>query len=235
MKILEATDEMVQVAENDVPIIGNMPYEKMTYPVGMLIRAEEEENIVKIGFFFTEILAAGGRRPLYTLFIDKKKDCFIGYDYRLKSWTNKMLDKIEYPNGVKKHHAWCDLKSLEIIRKTVEENCKENEIYDSIWEFEEQVRRRTRITKNRKITREWDKVMNCVKETPKDWDKWMKKVGITENYIFYQYSKKKKADTGYCTWCERNVPIKDPKYNKKGICPNCSHKIHTTNWKTENG
>ena len=51
MKILEATDEMVQVAENDVPIIGNMPYEKMTYPVGMLIRAEEEENIVKIGFF----------------------------------------------------------------------------------------------------------------------------------------------------------------------------------------
>lgn len=45
----------------------------MTYPVGMLIRAEEEENIVKIGFFFTEILAAGGRRPLYTLFIDKKK------------------------------------------------------------------------------------------------------------------------------------------------------------------
>lgn len=196
MKILEATDEMVQVAENDVPIIGNMPYEKMTYPVGMLIRAEEEENIVKIGFFFTEILAAGGRRPLYTLFIDKKKDCFIGYDYRLKSWTNKMLDKIEYPNGVKKHHAWCDLKSLEIIRKTVEENCKENEIYDSIWEFEEQVRRRTRIQKNRKITREWDKVMNCVKETPKDWDKWMKKVGITENYIFYQYSKKKKADTG---------------------------------------
>ena len=96
----------------------------MTYPVGMFIRAEEEENIVKIGFFFTEILAAGGRRPLYTLFIDKKKDCFIGYDYRLKSWTNKMLDKIEYPNGVKKHHAWCDLKSLEIIRKTVEETVR---------------------------------------------------------------------------------------------------------------
>ncbi|MEI3474603.1 MAG: hypothetical protein V8Q93_15105 [Blautia faecis] len=92
-------------------LLENMPYEKMTYPVGMLIRAEEEENIVKIGFFFTEILAAGGRRPLYTLFIDKKKDCFIGYDYRLKSWTNKMLDKIEYPNGVKKHSCmWCDSK-----------------------------------------------------------------------------------------------------------------------------
>ena len=55
---------------------------------------------------------AGGRRPLYTLFIDKEKDCFIGYDYRLKGWTNKMLDKIEWPKGVKGDHAWCDLNSL---------------------------------------------------------------------------------------------------------------------------
>ena len=69
--------------------------------------------------------------------------------------------------------------------------------------------------------------MNCVKETPKGWDKWMKKVGITENYIFYQYSKKKKADTGYCTWCERNVPIKDPKYNKKAYALTAVIKFNT--------
>ena len=30
MKILEATDEMVQAAEKDLPIINNLPYEKMT-------------------------------------------------------------------------------------------------------------------------------------------------------------------------------------------------------------
>lgn len=34
--------------------------------------------------------------------------------------------------------------------------------------------------------------MNCVKETPKDWDKWMKKVGITENYIFINTPKRKR-------------------------------------------
>ncbi len=68
MKILEATDEMVQAAEKDIPIINNLPYEKMTYPVGLFMLAEEEENILKIGFFFTEILTAGGRRPSYTLF-----------------------------------------------------------------------------------------------------------------------------------------------------------------------
>lgn len=70
-----------------------------------------DENILKIVFFVTDILTAGGRRPLYTLFIDKENDCFIGYDYRLKKWTNKMLDKIELPKGVKGDHTWCDLNS----------------------------------------------------------------------------------------------------------------------------
>ncbi len=119
MKILEATDEMVQAAEKDIPIINNLPYEKMTYPVGLFMLAEEEENILKIGFFFTEILTAGGRRPSYTLFIDKEKDYFIGYDYRLKKWTNKMLDKIELPKGVKGDHAWCDLNSRSQIWETI--------------------------------------------------------------------------------------------------------------------
>lgn len=31
--------------------------------------------------------------------------------------------------------------------------------------------------------------------------------------------------TGYCTWCEKNVPVKAVKHNKTGKCPNCGHKI----------
>ena len=37
-----------------------------------------DENILKIDFFVHDNLNAGGKRPLYTLFIDKEKDCFIG-------------------------------------------------------------------------------------------------------------------------------------------------------------
>ena len=91
MKVLEPSKEMVLAAESDIPVIGNMAYEKMKYPIGLFLQAEMDENILKIGFFFTDILTAGGRRPLYTLFIDKEKDSFLGYDYRLKGWTNKML------------------------------------------------------------------------------------------------------------------------------------------------
>ena len=111
-------------AESDIPVIGNMAYERMKYPIGLFIQAEMDENILKIGFFITDILTAGGRRPLYTLFIDKAKDCFIGYDYRLKGWTNKMLDKIEWPSGIKYSHAWCAANSLDQIWEILGEEYK---------------------------------------------------------------------------------------------------------------
>ena len=82
------------------------------------------------------------------------------------------------------------------------EEYKKDNVYYAILQFEEGVRRRKRIQKNRLRTQTWDQVMNCVKNTPKDWDWWMKKVGITQNYIFYKYSRKESM-TGYCTWCER--------------------------------
>lgn len=55
--------------------------------------------------------------------------------------------------------------------------------------------------------------MKYVRETPKDWEKWLKRVGITQNYIFYEYSRKKNI-TGYCTWCEKNVVVNGVKHNR---------------------
>ena len=61
MKVLEPSEEMVLAAESDIPAIGNMAYEKMEYPIGLFIQAEMDENILKIVFFVTDILNAGGK------------------------------------------------------------------------------------------------------------------------------------------------------------------------------
>ena len=37
MKVLEPSEEMVLVAERDIPPIGNMAYERMEYPIGLFI------------------------------------------------------------------------------------------------------------------------------------------------------------------------------------------------------
>ena len=40
MKVLEPSKEMVLAAESDIPVIGNMAYERMKYPIGLFIQAE---------------------------------------------------------------------------------------------------------------------------------------------------------------------------------------------------
>lgn len=51
------------------------------------------------------------------------------------------------------------------------------------------------------------------------------KVAIRQNYIYYHY-KKGGAKTGYCTYCEKEVPIKvHPHHNQQGRCICCRHPV----------
>lgn len=36
---------------------------------------------------------------------------------------------------------------------------------------------------------------------------------------------RKGTTQGYCTWCEKDVPVNNPKHNQKGVCSCCNHKI----------
>lgn len=78
--------------------------------------------------------------------------------------------------------------------------------------------------KYEKILTSWDQCMDRLPKIPKDWLRWQKKVGITQNFIFYHYSRRK-DQTGYCSWCESEVPISHPHHNTVGNCPKCRHQI----------
>lgn len=66
--------------------------------------------------------------------------------------------------------------------------------------------------------------MKQVPKLPRDWKKWVMTNGITEHYMFYRY-KKGDANEGYCTHCQKMVPIQNPKYNAKGSCCKCGQEI----------
>ena len=79
--------------------------------------------------------------------------------------------------------------------------------------------------RHRRETDPWDKDMEQVPELPKDWNRWVDKVAIRQNYIYYHY-KKGGAKTGYCTYCEKEVPIKvHPHHNQQGRCSCCRHPV----------
>ena len=52
MKLLEATDELIKLAKEDVPVRDKGYYtEQLIYQRGLYLRAEVENNILKVAFY----------------------------------------------------------------------------------------------------------------------------------------------------------------------------------------
>jgi hypothetical protein len=96
--------------------------------------------------------------------------------------------------------------------------------YDGILAYQWGIRERELEQRHKMETDKWDLDLAQVPSLPGDWIYWVSKVGVPENYIYYQYVKRG-AKTGYCTFCEKEVPIKKPRHNKKGRCPRCHKEI----------
>ena len=94
------------------------------------------------------------------------------------------------------------------------------EPYWAIQKFQVNIREQQLLARHRKETDSWDAAMALVPPLPKDWDRWVSKVGVAQNYMFYQYQRGG-AKTGYCSYCDRMVPIRKPKHNALTKCPRC--------------
>lgn len=222
MKMPEATDAMVRTAKEDQPVekqnYGHLFY---VYQYGRYLAAEEENGILKVSLFLADYLMLDGRKPVYSLFIDRKADEFIGYNHLKKCWTSAMIDRLKFLQTAYCSGVYCDEATTKCIQTYLG---VDQTAYDAILTFQTDLRRRHVLQRYKKKTNLWDAVMKKVPKLPKRWDYWIKKKALTQNFIFYEYTRKG-ATQGYCTWCEKDVPIRKPKHNQWGKCSCCGHKI----------
>ena len=94
----------------------------------------------------------------------------------------------------------------------------------AIREFQEGIREKQLLARHKKETDPWDAAMALVPPLPKDWARWVSKVGVERNYMFYRYQRGG-AKTGYCSYCDREVPIRKPKHNAFTRCPRCRKSV----------
>ena len=228
MRLLKATPKMLQLAAADTPkaevirCTDTYSYERVRRQYRLFARCAVENSILKVALFSPEAMRLGGRMPVYELYIDKSASRFLTYDPVGKRWLTAKLDRLDWP--VPSYEAWeswmspADMKTVQSYLGT-----KEGSITD-ILSYQRDVRDQELLARHRKQTDPWDVDLAQVPPLPKDWEHWVSKVGIPQNYIFYQYDKKG-VHSGYCTYCDKEVPIKHPHYNKPGRCPCCRHKV----------
>lgn len=220
LEMLQVTDEMYEIAQNDVPQ-KNTWGDRDIYQYGIYFRLQKEENILKVAIFFADQIRAGKKLPAYILFINKEADDFITFEVDKKRWRNSMLCNLDWPNYYYQSGKYISQGDIDILGKELK---KEFGDYRDIQLFQRNVRRRNLIRRDKKITDAWDEMMKQVPELPKDWKQWVARNGISQHFMFYEY-KRDGAHEGYCSHCRRMVPIKNPKYNKAGHCSKCKHPV----------
>ena len=221
MPKLTATPYMMRLAEEDKATIEKhwghtySHYKRLGYT-----RCCVKNGILKLAIFFTEPMRMGGNLPTYEIYFDREKKQYLTYDCRNEKWLTASFYHLNMPSY--SYYANEKLQFSRETNKTIRRYFNtDKDGVDAISKIQNDILAEKLEQRHKKETDPWDEDLKQTPELPKDWQHWVSKVGIPEHYIFYSYSRKKKGQTGYCSHCGKDVPIKDPKYNKQGHCPCC--------------
>lgn len=229
LRTLKATPKMMKLAAEDVPVreICNYGWSghsvvREIYQRGLYMRCQILKGILKAAFFFPETMRLGGNMPAYELFICRETGEFLTYDRKRDKWLTAKLDMLDWPDSVRRSkNKWINPEGYASIRKYLG---MEHGGFRGLLEYQLKIRKDELKRRHKKETDPWDLDLAQTPELPKDWERWVRKVGIPEHYMYYHYTRKG-ADTGYCTYCEKEVPIKKTRHNKMGHCPCCRHEV----------
>ena len=192
------------------------------------LRAEVEQDILKIAMFQRAHIVAGINEPIFTIFLSKKENEFITKDVN-GNWSQAKIDMLNFE---KEDGEIYELKYFcsETDKKKVQAYLEcEGEPSAAVLEFQWNIRKEELSRKHRRETDQIDEVMNEVPELPKDFATWTEEYGMwNSRYLFYEAGKKKQP--GYCSHCNQEVVVTGAKRNENGICPSCrSHVIFKPN------
>ncbi|SBV91162.1 conserved hypothetical protein [uncultured Eubacteriales bacterium] len=226
LRTLNATPKMMQMAAEDKPVKvvryrGANP--ENSYKICIYMRCQQLGTVLKVAFFLPHLMRGGSRKAAYELFINRETGDFLTYDVQGERWSEAKLDMLQWP-------AYCSLSKTEKwINQEGHHSIKQylggaHGGYRGILEYQLSVREEQLKQRYKKETGPWDLAMEQIPPLPKDWSRWVDKVGITQHYMFYVY-KRNGPKTGYCTWCETEVQLRNPRHNKSGRCPHCGHSI----------
>ena len=177
LTILQATTAMLKQAENE-PMIESGYYRKeLRYEHECYAQCKRFDRILKVAIYLTKNLAAGGRKPVYELFLDYDAQDFLTYSFVEKKWRTAMLRNLPQ-QGFGISDAQISSRDSAVIGQYLHSKW---EAIVAIREFQEGIREKQLLARHKKETDPWDAAMALVPPLPKDWVRWVSKVGVEQN------------------------------------------------------
>lgn len=240
LKRICATPKMVRMAEENKQTVK---YEKihgwdcsqnktMGSLYDMFVRCQTRGPYLMVCLFFPGDIAKGEKTPAYEIYCNPEGDEYITRVLRKgneQRWSRAMVNNLEWVpylnerywyKGTEKR-IWQNPEGMDTIKSFL--GTQEKGIW-GLMEWQQNIKRRNTEKKEKREQAPWDADMALVPEIFPSFTGWMAKEAAGEHFIFYQYDRDG-AKEGYCTYCERMVPVTGPRHNKEGYCRRCGRKV----------
>lgn len=223
MPLLKATPTMLRLAADDNPNKSVKSYEYYKkFKHWLHLRCCAKNGIIKISCFLTEDLRIGAKLSRYDIYCDFKNKKYITYSRKNDKWLTASLYHLNWPSYTFTFDKiYADRQTQKRIRNYF--NCEVGGL-QAVKNFQSAILKENLEKRHKKETTPWDEDLKGIPNIPKPFNRWADKEGVSEHFIFYKYSRRKQKK-GYCTYCEKEVPIENPHYNAEGICSCCKRKI----------
>lgn len=216
---------MMRLAAEDKPVVKKVcGYTHTEYKRLGYTRCCIKNGILKLAIFFSDAMRMGGTLPVYEIYFDRVKKQYLTYDCKMEKWLTASFYRLNMPSYsyYTAEKLWFSRETNKAIRRYFN---TDKDGVDAISSFQNKILSEKLEQRHKKETDPWDEDLLQTPALPKDWYNWVSKVGIPEHFIFYTYTRNKKNRVGYCSHCGKTVPIKEPRYNKEGVCPRCKAAI----------
>ena len=199
---------------------------------GVYLRCQMLQGILKVAVFLPKKLAAGKITPSFEVFINPLGEEYITRilkaDGTEDRWSGAMIHNVQDYDyyGIywgSKYEAWINPEGKKTIQREL--SSSDENAFQMIRHWQQKCHDKRIYEQEKRQQAPWDADMALVPAVPENFKKWMQKDVVKENFIIYEYSRKK-IETGYCTRCEKEVTLSErPMHRKDGVCPKCKRSI----------
>lgn len=153
MKNLPATEEMLAVAREDVPVkVGSGWNTSYRCRYSGFVRSAVEGGILKVTLYDPDAMRLGGTLPVYEIFMEKEKQRFFTYDRAHDKWRTAKIDCLEW-QAKGSNNVWISAVDDAQIRQYLASD--EKSVYRAILKFQRAVRDAELERRHRKETDPW--------------------------------------------------------------------------------
>ena len=239
LKRINATPHMRRVAQQnklDVPIkyVNSWGTYKHDTIYDVMIRCQTRGRILMIAVFFPDKVAEGIKTPTYEIYCNPEGSEFVtrildeaGNEVRWSTGLFVNLEKVQkslyrdygLSTIQRNSRVWQNQGGRDTIRQFLRVIHRG---IDGLNEYQGKCRDKKKQEAEAKEQKPWDEHMALIPPLLPGFERWAFHEAAVENFIFYASVKDK---TGYCTYCEKQVPLIQARQNKEGKCPCCGRTV----------